>query len=1201
MVSGSTRLAAPEQHRGFEKDVERGLKGLVDLDDLDVVVGIPFHDEDDTLGGVVDVARRGLADAGYGERSAVVCVGTHAGGSALRKALDGASDPGPPVRGFLLGRGIEGRGWCVRALMKIAATRGAVAVVLTPDLDGNGGGGEDGSGYGPGWFPRLIAAVEAGGADLALARFNRHPLASSVESLLARPLIETVFGVRIAQPIPGVFAASSRLISSCLPAAARWSLESGTFGFDAWLVTRAIVEGATICEVPLGSASFRHGIGKLKLMFRQCAQVLMEQTAEHAQWWKKLPPVVAAPVVSGFDPDFCAAPYEVDAQELKRVLRDEFGHLAQSRLVETLPEGVLKRIMAAVEGAPGHENAAADWSEAVSSMMTTFAFDSTFHRDDVVDGLYPHFVARLLARIDELSQLRAAIGSGEDGRPFVRHELEHRAVLESSRFMGGPAAFRAAWDRKERDSGSYLPRVVSWELVPNVEVVIPQEVARPGGGSAWGHEVYQELIARYRGQYAEHVAGVLGLDEDASSGQVLEALLASHKRLDSMMAERWLQGDLSVFEDVRECTDRVCGAFSRGSSFQLTGEAITGIFEMHPPRNLMTTLGADDLKALFEMVSPNDAMGMAAMTDRRSYLQHVLDVIEREGEPGWFREAPLRPVVVDSGTLPHTDDARATAALARLAGRLVVRTRVKGWGGELPRLWFALQLIKRIVGVELFGDVWAHLANGGGDFGARVAATVRGHWGRRVLSVHNAFENRHQRILVERLLAFAADLAQRDPSQRELAEALRETAAVYHLSITLPDATFVPLSAWTWASYSARGGVGAPTPLSSLVERDWSSFDFLAAYLDRAGLGDERTLGDEVWRLVLEGREQDDLGELLLGVGDDQERLFVKQSPMEPTTPAGRLIRPVTGPILEPVQSHRWESRYVLNAAAVRLEGTVYILYRAYGDEDISRIGLAWTRDGVTIDGRLDEPVFYPANASESAGCEDPRVTVIGERMYMLYTAWDRVVPQIALASIPVRDFLDRRWDRWHRHGLGFPGLSNKDAVLYPRKFDGKYVLYHRIDPNMWVSYLDDLECPWPRTGHKVVIGPRPGMMWDGLKIGAGAQPIETTAGWLNIYHGVDYERSYRLGVLFTDLEDPSKVLYQSPNPILEPAVDFEVGKGAGGDFWVPNVVFTCGAVPAQDKEVIGPDDEVLVYYGAADTAIGVAKGRLKDLVPILD
>ena len=114
-------------------------------------------------------------------------------------------------------------------------------------------------------------------------------------------------------------------------------------------------------------------------------------------------------------------------------------------------------------------------------------------------------------------------------------------------------------------------------------------------------------------------------------------------------------------------------------------------------------------------------------------------------------------------------------------------------------------------------------------------------------------------------------------------------------------------------------------------------------------------------------------------------------------------------------------------------------------------------------------------------------------------------------------------------------------------------------------------------------------------------QPIKTTHGWLNIYHGVDYAHTYRLGVLFMDKDDPSKVLYQSPNPILEPEYDFEIGKTKGGDYWVPRVVFTCGAVPAKDQEMVGLDDEVLVYYGAADSAIGVAKGKLRDIVPILN
>ena len=96
-------------------------------------------------------------------------------------------------------------------------------------------------------------------------------------------------------------------------------------------------------------------------------------------------------------------------------------------------------------------------------------------------------------------------------------------------------------------------------------------------------------------------------------------------------------------------------------------------------------------------------------------------------------------------------------------------------------------------------------------------------------------------------------------------------------------------------------------------------------------------------------------------------------------------------------------------------------------------------------------------------------------------------------------------------------------------------------------------------------------MMWDGKKIGGGTQPIKTRYGWLMIIHGVDHLRLYRLGILLLDLNDPSIVIYRSPNAILEPTEKYEEGE-ANVD-WVPNVVFTCGAVPEQDGK------EMLEYF----------------------
>jgi predicted GH43/DUF377 family glycosyl hydrolase len=98
------------------------------------------------------------------------------------------------------------------------------------------------------------------------------------------------------------------------------------------------------------------------------------------------------------------------------------------------------------------------------------------------------------------------------------------------------------------------------------------------------------------------------------------------------------------------------------------------------------------------------------------------------------------------------------------------------------------------------------------------------------------------------------------------------------------------------------------------------------------------------------------------------------------------------------------------------------------------------------------------------------------------------------------------------------------------------------------------------------------------------------------IYHGVNYAQVYRLGVLLVALDDPGRVLYRSPNAVLEPELDFELGKP--GESWVPNVVFTCGAVSRDNKEILDADDEILVYYGCADTQVAVAMAKVGDLVP---
>jgi len=160
-----------------------------------------------------------------------------------------------------------------------------------------------------------------------------------------------------------------------------------------------------------------------------------------------------------------------------------------------------------------------------------------------------------------------------------------------------------------------------------------------------------------------------------------------------------------------------------------------------------------------------------------------------------------------------------------------------------------------------------------------------------------------------------------------------------------------------------------------------------------------------------------------------------------------------------------------------------------------------------------------------------------------------------------------KNW-KGHRVVLEEP---NKDGGLLPEKIDGRYMLFHRREPNIWVGYSKDL-VDW--KNHKIIMSPIEGT-WQSKKIGIAGPPIKREDGWLLFYHGVDSNNEYRLGAALLDLKDPSKVIHRQAEPILVPELGWEK-RGL-----VPNVVFSCGAVEIGNM--------YYVYYGGADTHIGVA------------
>jgi predicted GH43/DUF377 family glycosyl hydrolase len=303
--------------------------------------------------------------------------------------------------------------------------------------------------------------------------------------------------------------------------------------------------------------------------------------------------------------------------------------------------------------------------------------------------------------------------------------------------------------------------------------------------------------------------------------------------------------------------------------------------------------------------------------------------------------------------------------------------------------------------------------------------------------------------------------------------------------------------------------------------------------------------------------------------------------------------RSAANPIITPDPAHDWERLATFNPAAIDLGGKVHLLYRAMSTDNTSVMGYANSVDGVTIAERLPEPVYGPRADFEmkkipggNSGCEDPRLTLIGRRIYMCYTAFDGIgPPRVAVSSIAAKDFLDHRF-KWDEPRLITPyGIDDKDTCLFPEKINGKYFLLHRIGTDICGDDLDSLDFDKEKVNKCIVVfGPRPGR-WDGEKVGISAPPIKTKKGWLLLYHGVSTgHHTYRVGAVLLDLKDPTAVLARSTDPIFEPEASYE------REGIVKNVVFPCGMAVR--------DGQLHIYYGAADQVTGVAT---MDLATIVD
>lgn len=335
-----------------------------------------------------------------------------------------------------------------------------------------------------------------------------------------------------------------------------------------------------------------------------------------------------------------------------------------------------------------------------------------------------------------------------------------------------------------------------------------------------------------------------------------------------------------------------------------------------------------------------------------------------------------------------------------------------------------------------------------------------------------------------------------------------------------------------------------------------------------------------------------------------------------------KLVKSPQNPIIEP-GSYSWESQAVLNPAAIYSNGKVHLFYRALGDDGISRIGYASSNDGINFNERLCYPVYILKDVEEVkkhwpytsparpiydialyssgggwGGCEDPRAVLIEDNVYMtfnVFNGWDSM--RVAVISIKEDDLLNKKWFWKNFEYLSHPGDRQKNWVLFPEKFNGKFAIFHNLDKGdptrvhiAFVNKLDTSGTPFGKDAPDPQTLPDHIVAWHKRTRSAASPPIKTKDGWLLLYHAMDKDdgNRYKLGALLLDLKNPEKVLYRAQHPILEPDEWYE-------NDWKPGIIYASGAVVKPARA--GGDKKLFVYYGGGDKYIAVASIVLADLI----
>jgi len=280
-------------------------------------------------------------------------------------------------------------------------------------------------------------------------------------------------------------------------------------------------------------------------------------------------------------------------------------------------------------------------------------------------------------------------------------------------------------------------------------------------------------------------------------------------------------------------------------------------------------------------------------------------------------------------------------------------------------------------------------------------------------------------------------------------------------------------------------------------------------------------------------------------------------------------------PVISPDPGKHYEKKYTYNPAVIVHNNKVYLIYRAEGDSGVSTLCLATSKDGYKFEKHENNPVIGPSLPEEKQGCEDPRITKIGDTFYMTYTSYDGMYPErsenINTSLATSKDLI-----HWKKHGVILKGI--KSAALFSERIKGKYFMFIGGKKIQIATSKDLFNWKLEKEPFLDVRENR----FDSLYVETGPPPFVLKDKLVLFFNTADNQGVFHPSIALLDRDDFRRIIYRADKPLMTPASEFEL-KGK-----VNNVIFGTGLVEFKGL--------YLYYYGAADKYVCLATAKKQEM-----